>query len=146
MNLNVILLTAFVAATASAQERAVPVEQEPEHKTVFKNEYVQAFHVTLAPGKSTGMHVHAHDDAVVRLSKATVTSDSPGKPTGDPEFVVPGLVSARACEKEPLTHRVHNVGTTPFEVLRDAPPRLEKTNTRAWLFQPFSASEARCPA
>jgi hypothetical protein len=52
MNINIVLSVAVVAAMASAQEKAVPVEEEPHHKTVLKNDYVQAFHVTLAPGKA----------------------------------------------------------------------------------------------
>ena len=117
MNINVILMTALVSATASAQEKAVPVEEEPHHKTVLKNDFVQVFRVNLAPGQSSLMHTHSHDDAAVRLSKATVTADSPGKPTGAPEFVTPGLVSARECEKHPHTHRVNNIGSTLFDVI-----------------------------
>ncbi len=117
MNINIVTLIAVVAAISSAQDRAVPVEEEPHHKTVLKNDYVQVFRVTLEPGKSTLMHTHAHDDAAVRLSKATVTADSPGEPTGAPEFVYPGLVSARENAKKPHTHRVNNIGATRFDVI-----------------------------
>ena len=116
MNLAVAFL-ALAAALPSPADGGVPVEQEPEHRTVFKNDYVQVFRVTLAPGKATGMHVHAHDDAAVRLSAATVTSDSPGMPAGAPEPRAAGFVSARNNEPRALTHRVRNVGTTVFDVL-----------------------------
>lgn len=95
----------------------VPVEKEPHHKTVFKNDYVQAFRVTLEPGKAGLMHTHTRDDAAVRLSTSTVAADSPGKPVGPPEPVYPGLVSARDNEAKPHTHRVHNIGTTLFDVI-----------------------------
>ncbi len=117
MNFSSITLIALMAAMSSAQDRAVPVEAEPNHKTVLKNDYLQVFRVTLEPGKTSLMHTHAHDDAAVRLSKATVTADSPGEPMGAPEFVVPGTVSARNNEKKPHTHRVHNIGTTLFDVI-----------------------------
>jgi quercetin dioxygenase-like cupin family protein len=117
MNINILALIAVVTALLSAQDNVVPVEEEPQHKTVLKNDYVQVFRVTLEPGKTTLMHTHAHDDAAVRLSKATVTADRPGEPTGAPEFVYPGLVSARENEKKPHTHRVHNIGTTLFDVI-----------------------------
>lgn len=117
MNIRTIALFASVAAVASAQDGAVPVEQEPSHKTVLKNDFVQVFRVQLEPGKATLMHLHAHDDAAVRLSNATVTADSPGKPAGAPETVAPGVVSARDNEPKALTHRVSNTGTTVFDVL-----------------------------
>lgn len=100
-----------------AGDAAVPVEQEPYHRSVFKNDYVQAFRVTLQPGETTLMHTHVHDDAAVRLSEATVASDRPGEPLGPPEEVRPGFVSARDNEAKPTTHRVHNIGKTPFDVV-----------------------------
>lgn len=95
----------------------VPVEKEPHHKTVFKNDYVQAFRVNLEPGETSLMHTHARDDAAVRLSTATVAADRPGQPIGPPEPVYPGFVSARDNEAKPYTHRVHNIGTTLFDVI-----------------------------
>jgi quercetin dioxygenase-like cupin family protein len=117
MNIAVVALIAFAAATPSAKDGAVPVEQEPNHRTVLKNDYVQVFRVTLDPGKSTLMHTHAHDDAAVRLGRATVRAERPGEPAGEPESVSPGAVSARENERKPYTHRVHNIGTTVFDVL-----------------------------
>jgi quercetin dioxygenase-like cupin family protein len=104
-------------ADFTAQERPVPVENEPHHRTVFKNKYVQVFRVRLKPGDTSLMHTHFKDDASVRLSTATVAADSPGKPIGAPEPVYPGLLSARDNEAKPLTHRVHNIGTTLFDVI-----------------------------
>jgi quercetin dioxygenase-like cupin family protein len=102
---------------ASAQEIAVPVEDEPNHKTVFKNDFVQAFRVTLEPGAKSLMHTHTFDDAAVRLTTATVAADSPGQPIGPDEPMVPGMVSARDNEAKPRTHRVHNIGKTLFDVI-----------------------------
>jgi quercetin dioxygenase-like cupin family protein len=113
---NVFALAAVLAATSPMPE-GVPVEQEPAHKTVLKNDYVQVFRVKLEPGTSTLMHTHARDDAAVRLSAATVTSETLGKPAGEPESRPAGAVSARQNEPTPLTHRVRNVGTTVFDVL-----------------------------
>ena len=113
----VIALAALLASPAYAQEKAVPVEEEPSHKTVLKNDYIQVFRVRIEPGQASQMHIHAHDDAAVRLSKATVVSESPDRPVGAPESASPGVVSAREIEGKPLTHRVRNVGTTAFEVM-----------------------------
>jgi quercetin dioxygenase-like cupin family protein len=114
---NVVPLVAVVTAMSPAEDRAVPVDEEPHHKTVLKNDFVQVFRVTLEPGTTTRTHTHLHDDAAVRLSEATVISDSPGGPAGAPEVVYPGLVSARDNEKKPHTHRVRNIGTTVFDVI-----------------------------
>jgi quercetin dioxygenase-like cupin family protein len=118
---SVVPLVAFAGALASTalaqQDAAVPVEREPRHKTVFANDYVQVFRVTLAPGESTGMHTHAHDDVAVRLSTATTASDVLGGPAGAPSSADAGFVSSRENGKKPLTHRVRNVGATPFDVL-----------------------------
>src|SRR4029077_11999087 len=89
-------------------EQAVPVENEPNHKTVFQNDYVQAFRVTLQPGQSTLMHVHAHDDAAVRLSRSKTTQQTLGQPVSKAEDASPGMVSARTNEPHSLTHQVNN--------------------------------------
>ncbi len=117
MNLPMFGLVVVLAATAYLQDGAVPVENEPVHKTVFKNEYVQAFRVMVEPGKATLMHTHSHDDAAVRLSTAVIAMDIPGQPVGPREYVRPGLISTRDNEARPYTHRVHNVGTTVFDVI-----------------------------
>lgn len=104
-------------AMSTAQLTPVPVDKEPHHKTIFKNAYAQVFRVNLAPGKTSLMHTHFHDDASVRLTTATVAADSPGQPIGAPEPVYPGLLSARDNEAKPVTHRVHNIGTTLFDVV-----------------------------
>ena len=107
----------LLRVSSAAQDAPVPVEQEPSHKTVFQNDCVQAFRVHLEPGEATLMHTHSHDDAAVRLSEAMVTSDGPGQPAGAPQTAEAGFVSARDNSRAPLTHRVHNVGKTPFDVL-----------------------------
>lgn len=108
---------AVLLAQTLAPEKTVPVEEEPRHLTVLKNDFVQAFRVTLEPGESTLTHVHSRDDAAVRLSEATVRAEVPGQPAGAPEAVHPGQVSARANEPHALTHRVSNIGTTRFDVV-----------------------------
>lgn len=115
--MRILLLAAIFATVAYAQEAPVPVEQEPNHPTVLKNDYIQVFRVTLPPGKSSLMHTHARNDAALRLTESVVTVDVPGHQTSAPELQHPGGVSARTNEGHPFTHRVNNVGTTLFDVL-----------------------------
>jgi len=117
MRLFVAGVVLILAGSAGAPDAAVPVEQEPHHKTALQNEYVRAYRVSLEPGETSLMHSHARDDAAVRLSTATVAAESPGEPLGAPEPVYPGLVSARDNEAKPHVHRVHNIGTTTFRVI-----------------------------
>ena len=150
------LLALAGAAAAAGQEAPVPVEKEPHHKTVFRNDFVQAFHVTIEPGQATLMHIHAHDDGAVRLRDCTFASDVSGRPPGKPEEAHPGGVSARNNEPTPLIHRVRNVGTTLFEVVDVqvlgrppgaatdpiAPPAAENAKMRVyrWDLAPGAAS------
>lgn len=117
MRIKLASLFFLLAVSGFAQEVPVPVEQEPYHKTAFKNAYVQAFRVKLEPGKTSLMHMHSRDDAAVRLSAATVASEMPGERPGPPESVVPGMVSARDNEAKPTIHKVRNIGTTLFDVI-----------------------------
>jgi hypothetical protein len=149
MKIALFCLGVIVSATALPQDRAVPVEEEPYHRTVFKNDYVQAFRVTLEPGRSTGIHVHAHDDVAVRLSTATTAAASPGQPLGPREDAHPGMVSTRDNAARPLTHRVQNVGRTVFDVLDIqvlrrpagatappiAPPAAENASIRVYRYE-----------
>jgi beta-alanine degradation protein BauB len=112
-----LLVSTLLAISSPPQDAIVPVEEEPSHKTVFNNDYVQAFRVTLEPGQSTLMHVHAHDDAAVRLSSATTTQQTLGQAVSKAEDAAPGTVSARNNEPDALTHRVNNVGRTVFDVI-----------------------------
>ena len=107
----------LIVATTALPQDAVPVEEDPFHRTVFKNDYVQAFRVTLEPGRATGMHTHARDDVAVRLSSATTAAENLGQPVGPPQHGDAGLVGARNNGAKPLTHRVHNVGNTVYDVV-----------------------------
>jgi len=99
-----------------AQQSPVPVEEEPHHHVVLKNDYVLVMHVTLAPGESTLFHTHWHDRAAIQLTDATITQQKPDESEGAREPRKPGDVSASAFNG-PYTHRVHNVGPSVFEVL-----------------------------
>jgi len=112
-------LAAVLAAWALAPpaEEAVPVDREPLHKVVLANEYVEVMHLVLPAGQATGLHTHSHDGVAVRLSAATVGVDIPGRDSAGPGASHVGDVSAQAYAEKPMTHRVKNVGTTPFDVI-----------------------------
>jgi hypothetical protein len=96
---------------------SVPVEDEPLHKVVFKDEVVTVLHLTLAPGQSTLYHSHVHDRVAINLSTATVSQQKMNEPEGPPTATKPGDISALTLTDASYTHRIHNVSTAPYEVL-----------------------------
>lgn len=102
---------------ASAQQAPVPVEQEPYHHVVLKNDDVIVMHVKLEPGERTAYHIHSCDRAGVELSTNSVIQQRLGEPEGKPQTAAPGDVFSDSCKDKPLIHRVHNVGSTTMDVI-----------------------------
>lgn len=113
----VILGAVFIPSLlATAQERAISVEQEPLHKMVLKNDYVEVMHVTIPPGQKTMLHTHSHDGIAIDLSESTARIDAPGKEPLQRQRHA-GDVSSAEYAKQHFTHRVNNIGKTTFEAL-----------------------------
>lgn len=109
-------LLALIALTSMAQQPPVPVEQEPHHHVVLKNEHVLVMRVTVPAGESTFYHIHPRDRVAVGLSDSTLAEQVFNQPQGPSGPSTPGRVSARQ-EDTPYTHRVINTGSTAFDVL-----------------------------
>src|SRR2546429_9833590 len=103
----------------SAQEASapVPVENEPLHHVVLKNESVVVIHLTLPPGERTLFHTHTHDRVAIPLSSTSTTQQVLNEKEGPPSRSAPGTFSALALAGSSYTHRVHNVGLVPYDVL-----------------------------
>jgi quercetin dioxygenase-like cupin family protein len=110
-------LALALAGVASAQQAPMPVEQEPHHHVVLKNDSVIVLHVILPPGESTLYHTHSHDRVAVHLSDGPITLQQLDEPESAPLASEIGETSASTMKGTPLTHRVHNVGAIPFEVI-----------------------------
>jgi quercetin dioxygenase-like cupin family protein len=113
--MSTLLLTLVGASTA--QEKPVPVDQEPHHKVVLKNDFVEVMHVILLPGERTLYHTHSHDRAAVELTTSSITQQKVGEAEGPPAATQPGDLSVTALVRSGYSHRVHNVGSGIFEVL-----------------------------
>jgi quercetin dioxygenase-like cupin family protein len=103
------------AVIASGQQTPVATDEEPHHHVLFKNEFVEVIRATLQPGESTLYHTHSHDSAGFEFVASTTTEQLFGKAEGPSETSHPGEVSADSLN-EPITHRVHNVGSGPMDV------------------------------
>ena len=106
----------LLAGSSSAQETPIPVDQEPHHKVVMKNDFVIAMHVTLAPDERTLYHTHGHDRAAVELSNSSITQQKLGEAEGPANPTKPGDLSVTTTPANGYSHRVHNVGSGAFEV------------------------------
>jgi quercetin dioxygenase-like cupin family protein len=108
------LSTLFAVQEASAP---VPVENEPLHHVVLKNESVVVIHLTLPPRERTLYHIHSHDRIAVPLSSTSITQQVLNDKEGPPSTSEPGTFSALTLPGSSYTHRVHNVGANPYDVL-----------------------------
>ncbi len=111
------LLAAQKPLKQSFEEAPVPVDQEPRHHTVLKNDSVLVMRVTLKEGERTLYHVHAHDRVAVELSNCSISQQNLNEPEDPSTPTKPGDLSAPAAGATPLIHRVHNFGPGTFEVL-----------------------------
>lgn len=95
----------------------VPVDKEPLHHVVLRNNSVIVMHLVLPAGERTLYHTHNHDRVAVNLSNANITQQKWGEAEGASTSTVPGTFSALTLDGNEYTHRVHNVGTQPFDVI-----------------------------
>jgi quercetin dioxygenase-like cupin family protein len=109
-------LVLCLVGIGAAQSAPVPVDQEPHHHLLLKNDFVELMRATLAPGESTLFHIHSHARAGFDLVTSTTTEQLLGKPEGTPSTSHAGEVYAESLTDGPITHRVHNVGKGPMDV------------------------------
>jgi quercetin dioxygenase-like cupin family protein len=100
-----------------AQQTSVPVEQEPLHKVMFQNDSVIVMHLVLPPGQTTQYHTHSHDRVAVNLSNTSISQQTINESPGPATPTKIGDISALTLNEPSYTHRVHNVGKQPFDVL-----------------------------
>ena len=159
MHVRSIGLAVFMVAIGvmAAGQVAVPADQESHHHVLLKNEYIEVVRATLAPGETTGYHIHASDAAGVEFTEDTTTEQFLGEPEGEASPAHPGDVWAEPLPNgKPYTHRVHNVGNTTMDLIdllllqkpsqtpvaAAAPVAAENAEVRVykWVLAPGSAS------
>ena len=113
-----VLALAGVALCQQASTQApVPVEQEPHHHVVLKNDSVLVAHVVIPPGEATLYHTHSYDRAAIHLTNNMITLQQLNQPESEQMPAKVGEISASTRKGDPLTHRVRNASSTPFEVI-----------------------------
>lgn len=109
------LIFALAAPQALAQEAPpVPVDKASYHVPAFRNELVAVTNVYIPPGRQAGYHIHSLDQLSVVVEDADQAGQELGGQPYPPRRTPRGNVGYTAFSKKPMTHRVHNQGSTPF--------------------------------
>lgn len=106
-----LLLSLTLLLPASAQS-PVPIEKEPRHRLKFENQYVRVFYVFIPPGDTSLFHTHVNDGLSVRLADARIRDEALGGAPEDTPLKRGGV--SFGYRPIPLTHKVSNIGSTPF--------------------------------
>src|SRR6266403_681104 len=115
--LALLVFSGTLGSPQTSNVTSVPVEEEPLHKVVFKNDAVTVMHVSLPAGQTTLFHSHTHDRVAIDLSTTTIAQQKINEAEGPSTPTKPGNISALTLTEASYTHRVHNVGTALYEVL-----------------------------
>ena len=67
----------LVVVQAQAQKPGIPVDQEPQHRIVLKNDFVRVVDAAFPPGYVSLHHAHDLDNVTVTIS--TGTGSQPGR-------------------------------------------------------------------
>jgi hypothetical protein len=84
-------LALSLTVIGATQQVPVPMDEEPHHHVLLKNEFVEVVRATIPPGESTLFHTHSHDSAGFDLVKT-------GKPADH-------TISNTRCKKDSNRHR-----------------------------------------
>lgn len=101
-------------AAAQVEAPAVPVDKAPFHVPVFRNEYVALVNVQIPPGRVAGYHIHSLDQISVLVGDADTVGQVLGEQPAPARRNPRGNVGFTEYSKKSLTHKVSNVGPTPF--------------------------------
>src|SRR5262245_48822493 len=86
LSLVTLWLAVLIQTPAPAQKPGIPVDQEPNHRIVFKNDFVRVVDATFPPGYVTLHHAHDMDNVTVTMS----TGRPPDRPSGRASFAKGG--------------------------------------------------------
>jgi hypothetical protein len=113
------LACALIASMASKRVTAqgmptpdmqVPAIREPHHFVKLDNKYTRVLDVTVEPFSGTLYHIHENPYFWISIGPATLR----GQTLGAKEIINIEPVDAEVRYSPALTHRVGNIGSTPF--------------------------------
>jgi quercetin dioxygenase-like cupin family protein len=113
MKIKSVFLLIPLFLSAIIFQNSVPVANEGHHHLKFENKYVRVFDVVVDSGDETLYHIHSNDYVFVSLGDATLKAQVQGDQQTD---LILKDGEARYT-KAPITHRVVNIGKTPFHAV-----------------------------
>lgn len=118
-----IVLLLLVSTSRVFAQAAVPMHEEPHHRLVLTHQQVRVMDVKIHPGDTTLFHVHDLPALYVAVSTAPVDIQllngewAGTHPAADPGRK-PGDVNVdTSYVRDPITHRVTNVGSQLFNLI-----------------------------
>ena len=112
-----VVATSVLLPAQNSPEPAPPVDQEPHHHVVLRNDSVLVMHMTLPQGDLSLYHTHYHDRVAIILSGGPIAQQKPNEPESAPNPVKPGDILPSTLGSEPFVHRVHNLGQGPVDLI-----------------------------
>jgi quercetin dioxygenase-like cupin family protein len=88
----------------------VPATREPHHTVKLENQYVRVLDVTVAPFDGTLYHIHENPYVYVSIGPATLKAQV----EGSNDIADLNLKDGEVRYSPVVTHRVGNIGATPF--------------------------------
>jgi hypothetical protein len=116
-------LVLLLGAPRLAAQAPVPMHEEPRHRLVLTHQQVRVMDVQIRPGDTTLFHVHDLPGLYVAVSVAPVDIQllhgpwNGALPTDDPGRIAGGVNVDTSYVRQPVTHRVTNVGSQLFNLI-----------------------------
>ncbi len=118
-----IVLLLLMSASRLGAQAPVPMHEEPRHRLVLTHQQLRVMDVKILPGDTTLFHVHDVPALFVAISAAPVDLQlldgewGGTHPAADPGRK-PGDVNVdTSYARQPITHRVTNVGSQLFNLI-----------------------------
>jgi hypothetical protein len=132
------LIGFFFLASVAAAAAQVPLAQDPTHRVMYENAQLRILSVNVPAGATTLDHRHEFDIATVSMNATETRTQATGQPWGPvrPARAV-GDASTTEYTGKPGSHRVENVGKTPYQLFA-----VENRKPGAWSDAPATPGRA----
>ena len=112
------LLLMCAAAVGAQTPAAVPVQDEPLHRTVLRNTQVMVLRIQIPAGVESLMHTHENDAVHITLQGSDVRETTPKGWWASNHAASPdGLTYFSALGGKPYTHQIRNTGARDTDVV-----------------------------
>jgi hypothetical protein len=137
-----ILLMGVLPLPLAAQAPSIiPLEKEPHHQLMLRNDEVVVFKVKLLPGESLLLHRHDYDEASMTMSEGATAAILPGQPEVHQKDVSGTVRFHRAG----VIHVIRNVSDTPYYLHESISLLQPQGNVRNFCAVVIESEPINCP-